>query len=116
MRYVHCGEVVVYIKDILVHVDLSLASDERVRLAMRLAKRFKANLIGAFVLPSLEMVAPPESGAAAIAVVNLARRAGRSGSQAWDNNSRQICGIRELTAPGLRNMDLRGLRLRAWHA
>ena len=59
-----------YIKDILVHVDLSPACDERVRLAMRLAQRFKANLTGAFVLPSMEMAAPPESGAAAIAVVN----------------------------------------------
>jgi len=59
-----------YIKDILVHVDLSPACDARVRLAMRLAQRFKANLTGAFVLPSMEMVAPPESGAAAIAVVN----------------------------------------------
>ena len=58
------------IKDILVHVDLSPACDERVRLAMQLAQQFKANLTGAFVLPSMEMAAPPESGAAAIAVVN----------------------------------------------
>lgn len=58
------------IKDILVHVDFSPACDERVRLAMGLAQRFKANLTGAFVLPSMEMAAPPESGAAAIAVVN----------------------------------------------
>ena len=59
----------VYTKGIVVHVDLPPACHERVRLAMRLAKRFRANLIGAFVLPSLEMVAPPESCAAAIAVV-----------------------------------------------
>lgn len=73
------------IKDILVHVDLSPACDERVRLAMRLAKRFKANLIGAFGLPSSEMVAPPESGAAAIAVVTwlaeLEEAAARLGQQ-----------------------------------
>lgn len=57
------------IKDILVHVDLSPSCNERVRLAMQLAKRFKANLIGAFVLPSSEMLLPPESGAAGTAVL-----------------------------------------------
>jgi hypothetical protein len=105
----------VYIKDILVHVDLSPACDERVRLAMRLAKRFRANLIGAFVLPSLEMVAPPESGAAAIAVVTWLAEL-EEAAASWDNNSWQRYGMRELMAPGLRNMDLRGFRLRAWHA
>lgn len=104
-----------YIKDILVHVDLSPACDERVRLAMGLAQQFKANLTGAFVLPSMEMVAPPESGAAAIAVVTTGSPNWKKRQPSGNNNSWQHWGTRELMAPGSRNMDLRGLRLHAWH-
>jgi nucleotide-binding universal stress UspA family protein len=57
------------IKDILVHVDGSPASDQRVRLAGGLAHRFGAHLTGLSIRPSLDwLVMPPETGAAAVTV------------------------------------------------
>jgi nucleotide-binding universal stress UspA family protein len=59
------------IKDILVHVDASPASDQRVRLAGRLAQRFGAYLTGISIRPSLDwLVGQPESGVAAATVLN----------------------------------------------
>ena len=59
------------IKDILVHVDASPASDQRIQLACRLAHRFGAHLTGLSIRPRLDWFAmPPESGAAAVAVVS----------------------------------------------
>jgi nucleotide-binding universal stress UspA family protein len=72
-------------KSILVHVDPSTACDERIRLTIYLAHRFKAEVTGVFVLPSLEMVAPPESGAAAVVVATwlaeLEEAAAKTGQQ-----------------------------------
>lgn len=59
------------IKDILVHVDHSPAFEERIRLTLRLAKRFGAFVTGIFILPSPAMLIPPDSGAAALAVANF---------------------------------------------
>ena len=56
------------IKDILVYVDPSPACDERVRLTINLAHHLGAAVTGVFVLPSPEMLIPPDSGAAAVAV------------------------------------------------
>jgi nucleotide-binding universal stress UspA family protein len=59
------------IKDILVHVDASPASDQRIQLACRLAHRFGAHLTGLSIRPRLDWFAmPPESGAAAMALVS----------------------------------------------
>jgi nucleotide-binding universal stress UspA family protein len=73
------------IKSILVHVDPSPACEERVRLTMHLAHRFKARVTGAFVVPSLDMLAPPESGAAAVMIASwlaeLEERAATTGQQ-----------------------------------
>jgi nucleotide-binding universal stress UspA family protein len=57
-----------YIKDILVHVDLSPACEERVRLVIHLAHQFNARVTGLFIVPSPVMLAPPEEGAAGVAV------------------------------------------------
>jgi nucleotide-binding universal stress UspA family protein len=59
------------IKDILVHVDVSPGSDQRVRLAAQLAHRFGAYLTGLSIRPSLDwLMAPPANGTAAIAVAS----------------------------------------------
>lgn len=58
------------IKDILVHIDSSQASDARVDLAANLARRFGAYITGAFILPTTDLlVVPPDSGPAAVALV-----------------------------------------------
>lgn len=50
------------VKDILVQADMTPASDARVALAVRLARRFRARLVGLCVLPSFHFLAPPEDG------------------------------------------------------
>jgi nucleotide-binding universal stress UspA family protein len=66
------------IKDILVHVDTSLANHARLMLAIALAHRFGAALFGIFVLPSrklLELTASEAAVRLALDVVELERHA-----------------------------------------
>jgi nucleotide-binding universal stress UspA family protein len=56
------------IKDILLHVDTSPASDSRVTLGLNLARRLRANLTGLFVVPSPDLFIPPDSSAGAVAI------------------------------------------------
>lgn len=76
------------IKDILVHIDPSPASEERIRLTMSLAHRLGAFVTGVFVLPSPAMLIPPESGAAAVMVASylteLEQAAAATGQQFLD--------------------------------
>jgi nucleotide-binding universal stress UspA family protein len=58
------------IRDMIVHIDSSRASDVRVGLAVNLARRFGAYITGVFILPTTDLlVVPPDSGPAAVALV-----------------------------------------------
>jgi nucleotide-binding universal stress UspA family protein len=59
------------IKDILVHVDTAPSSDARLDLAAALARRCNAFLIGAFVLPSTDLLELADSAAAVTMALNL---------------------------------------------
>src|SRR5260221_14666027 len=60
------------IKDILVHIDTSPSCGPRLELAAALARRFDAYLIGAFILPSTELLELADSAAAVRLALNLA--------------------------------------------
>jgi nucleotide-binding universal stress UspA family protein len=60
------------IKDILVHIDTSPSCGARLELAAALARRFDAYLIGAFILPSTELLELADSAAAVRLALNLA--------------------------------------------
>jgi nucleotide-binding universal stress UspA family protein len=55
-----------FIRSILVHVDTSPACEERVRLAMRIARRFGAYVTGLSVVTPPALLVPPEPGAAVV--------------------------------------------------
>ena len=59
------------IKDILVHIDTSPSCGARLDLAAALARRFNAFLIGAFILPSTELLELADSPAAVTMALNL---------------------------------------------
>lgn len=60
------------IKDILVHIDTSPSCGGRLELAAALARRFDAYLVGAFILPSTELLELADSAAAVKLALNLA--------------------------------------------
>jgi nucleotide-binding universal stress UspA family protein len=61
------------IKDILVHIDTSPSCGARIELAAALARRFNAFLIGAFILPSTELLELAADSATAVTLaLNLA--------------------------------------------
>jgi nucleotide-binding universal stress UspA family protein len=60
------------IKDILVHIDTSPGCGARLELAAALARRFDAYLVGAFILPSTELLELADSAAAVRLALNLA--------------------------------------------
>src|SRR5260221_12344910 len=60
------------IKDIRVHIDTSRIGGARLELAAALARRFDAYLVGAFILPSTELLELADSAAAVRLALNLA--------------------------------------------
>lgn len=58
------------VKDILVQIDTAPASEARLDLTIRLARRFEARITGLLILPSLETLALPDSGVAAVSLAN----------------------------------------------
>lgn len=54
--------------DILVQADMTPASERRISLAVHLARRFRAHLGGLCVLPSYELVAPPDDAAVVVQI------------------------------------------------
>ena len=60
------------IRDILVHIDTSPSSGVRLELAAKLARRFDAFLVGAFILPSTELLELADSAGAVTLALNLA--------------------------------------------
>src|SRR5258707_15276735 len=59
------------IKDILVHIATSPSCGARLELAAALARRFDAYLVGAFILPSTELLELADSAAAVRLALNL---------------------------------------------
>jgi nucleotide-binding universal stress UspA family protein len=56
------------IKHILIHIDSGSGSDVRVTLALQLARRLQAYVTGLFVVPSPDLMIPPDSGGGAAAI------------------------------------------------
>src|ERR1700704_6066394 len=78
------------IKDILVQVDELPACPNRLQLAIELARRLKARLIGGVVIPTLDLVALADSGAAAVALATTLARLQEAGVAAEANFTRLL--------------------------
>src|SRR5260370_30456815 len=84
------------IKDILVHIDTSPSCGARLELATALARRFDAYLIGAFILPSTELLELADSAAAVRLALNLAEL--EENTAKLEEQFRRLLRREELTA------------------